>query len=152
MFAKLIWRKNLLIFCVWNKTSGSAPKQTNKQTCWYYWDQSTTSMQFSDLQLEFPIRFRFLESRFRFFWGEKFEFFGFFGFYDFSWKCPLHTKIERIYRCKITYIHRLKKSWKQIWIPYSTVWRWRKFCDHIYCATLAHFFRQIETCSWKTLL
>ena len=102
MIAKLIWRKNLLIFCVWNKTSGSAPKQTNKQTCWYYWDQSTTSMQFSDLQLEFPIRFRFLESRFRFFWGEKFEFFGFFGFFrENSLKAQ---KFQKLNKCKFCFL------------------------------------------------
>ena len=35
------------------------------------------------LALEFPIRFRFLKFRFRFFSEEKFEFFGFFGFFGF---------------------------------------------------------------------
>ena len=36
------------------------------------------------LYLEFPVRFRFLEFRFRFFCGEKFKFFGFFGFSGFT--------------------------------------------------------------------
>ena len=37
-------------------------------------------------QLEFPVRFRFLEIRFRLFSRKKFEFFGFFGFSGFAYK------------------------------------------------------------------
>ena len=83
--------------------------QTLSRESWIFTD-TTTSSSFSiimtnifhALLIEFPIRFRFLESRFRFFWGEKFEFFGFFGFFrENSLKAQ---KFQKLNKCKFCFL------------------------------------------------